>query len=118
MIDINTKFTPFRLKLSRREPVQLFVELHNAGNADEIVTMEVYLSSQLSFDKSGFRTADTQAIKPLKAGERKHFYYDIWPKASARIEEQPVQIKVLQHYKDMNHVLKKTERDLGLIVEE
>ncbi len=38
MIDIRTTFTPFRMKLGRREPVQLSLELINRGEEDAMLS--------------------------------------------------------------------------------
>ena len=116
-ININTNFTPFRLRLSRREPVQLTVDLTNNGNT-AMVSMNVALTPQLSFSKGGFKNRETARIPEFNSSETRRFYFEIWPKASTRLEEQPIVITVFEHYKSFDYIKNKTEKKLSLQVEE
>ena len=117
MIQINTAFNPFRMKASRSEPVNLQVDLKNDGDEGTMLTLEVLLSKQLSFERTGYKTEARAKIDKLGPGERKRFDFVIFPKAGTRTEDQPVEIKVTDHYNDYNHVRKEYSKRLSLRVD-
>ena len=118
VVTVNSYFNPFRMKLSSREPVQLSIELKNDGNEDKIVSMQVLLSKQLSFGKGGYQTEEMVRLPKLAPGERKQYYYEVWPKTGTRTEDQPVKIKIAEHYKNFNYVMKEYAYNLSLRVDE
>jgi len=118
MLEIRTAFTPFKMKLSRREPVSLCVEIENAGNETEIVSFELNLGQQFSLEKTGFKTAAGAKMPEFKPGDVKKSYYDIWPKQAARIGMQPIKLTVIEHYKGFNYVKRKYDKALQVNVEE
>lgn len=118
MMEIITKYTPFRLKLTRRDPVQLTIDLENKGKESKVLSMELQLSNQLSLDKSGFRSNDTKRFDKLEPGKRKTLYYEIWPKQNTKAGEQPVILNVLEHYNDYSYVAKRYGKNIPLTVED
>jgi len=118
MIDIRTTFTPFKLKISRREPVSLSIEIENDGKEAEIVSLELHLGQQFSLEKTGFKTSAEVRIPDFKPGDVKKFYYDIWPKQAARLGMQPIKLLVIEHYQGFNYVKKKYDKTLQVNVEE
>jgi hypothetical protein len=93
---INTKFTPFRLSLRKKEPVQLYVELVNKENQDKRLLYELLLGAGISLDRPGIKNKETKRFEPLKAGEKKFFYYQIFPKPNAYNGEIPVSISLIE----------------------
>ena len=118
MIEIINGFNPFRMKLSRREPVQLSVEVVNRGADDTMVTLEVSLPGQLSMEHGGYRKNDVQKIPQLKPGERKRFYYELWPKQATRIGDEHVLIAAVEHHQSFDYVKKEYRKTVPLPVEE
>ena len=118
MLDIRTAFTPFKLKISRREPVSLCIEIENDGAETEIVCFELNLGQQFSFEKTGFKTTAVVKIPKFESGEVKKFYYDIWPKQAARLGEQGISLIVLEHYNGFNYVKKTHNKVLKVSVGE
>tara|TARA_Y100000310_G_C20648860_1_gene798238 strand:- start:1568 stop:1924 length:357 start_codon:yes stop_codon:yes gene_type:complete len=118
MIQVNTNFTPYRMKIGRREPVNFTVELVNPDDEPKILTLNIALSKQLSFEKGGYKTEIIERIKELPANGKKVFYYSIFPKAGTRTQEQPLMIHVAEHYRDFNYVKKEYKKNLGLKVED
>lgn len=104
---INTKFTPFRLSLAKKEPVQLYVELVNKSGEDKKALYELSLGAGISLDKSGIKNKETKKIEPLKSGEKKFYYYQIFPKPIARNGETPITITLTEPY-DENYEFVKT----------
>jgi len=118
MIEIRTTLTPFKMRLSRREPVTLSVELTNNGSEPEIVSFELDLGGQFSFEKTGFKGEAVVRIPEFKAGESKKFYYDLWPKQMARAGEQSIRATITEHYRGFNYVKRKHDKSLKIAVEE
>ena len=104
MIAINAKFSPFRMILARREPVELKIDLTNKDKANAVLTLEIKLGARLSVDRVGYKTSDIKRIPELKAGETKTFYFDIWPKNAASATEEPVTLILTEHEGSFNAV--------------
>ena len=118
MLNINTKFTPFRLRLSTREPVQLYVELANRDSEAKTITMMIDLGKQLSFDKGGIKMSQTVKIDELEGNGNKHFYFDVYAKSFVELQEHPVRIKVWEHFADRkDYVKKEYVKNFTLLVE-
>jgi hypothetical protein len=117
LVQVSASFNPFRLKLSNRAPVTLQLDVGNNSDEKKIVSVHIALGRQLSFEKGGYKTEETIRLPELAAGEKKRYYYEVYPKAATRLEEQPVQIKVLEHYRDFNYVKSEFTKTLGLKVE-
>jgi len=118
MIDVRTAFNPFKMKLSRKEPVVLSLELKNSGNEPEIISFDMQLGQQFSFERSGFKNTVSKKIADFKPGDTEKFYFDIWPKQMVRAGEQPIRLTVTEHYKGFNYVKRKQVKMLKLGVEQ
>ena len=118
MIEIRTTFTPFKMKISRKEPVSFSVELVNAGQEPEIVSLNLALGSLFSFEKSGFKNDTAERIPKLMPGESKKFYYDVWPKQMLRKGEHGIRLSIIEHYQGFNYVKRKYDKILRLGVED
>jgi uncharacterized membrane protein len=118
MINVKTTFTPFKMKISRREPVTLSVELENDGQETEIVSLELRLGSLFSLEKTGFKTDAGEKIPKFEPGQKKKFYYDIWPKQMVRPGEHEIRLDVIEHYKGFNYIKRKQEKRLRVSVEQ
>lgn len=115
---INTKFTPFRLSLRGKEPVQLYVELINKSGEDKKLLYELSLGTGISFDKSGIKTRESKKLEPLEAGEKKFFYYQIFPKPSANYGETPVTITLTEpHDEEYEFVKARYTKNMTLTIE-
>ena len=118
MLEVITVFTPFRLKLQRREPVHLTVEIINRGKDPTMASLQVNLGNHLSFEKGGYKTRAMEKINSFPPGDKKKFYYEIWPKQATKNGPQPVEIVAAEHYQSFNYVVKEYRKDTDLIVEE
>jgi len=118
MLDISARFTPFRMVLGRREPVELMVELSNKGSEEKTASIEIVLGRKLSLDRVGYKATEIKRIPNFKPGERKCYYYSIWPKGITEPGEETVIIKATEHYEG-NYGLAKKEsiEKLGLKIE-
>ena len=118
MLEIVTKFTPFRMKLSRKEGVHLTVDLKNQDPEDAMISTTLDLGSNFSMEKTGYKTVAEERIPKLEPGESKRFYYEIWPKQSARPGSQRLTLTVIEHFKSEEYVKQEYKRNLELTVEE
>ena len=117
-MELITRFTPFRMKLSNREPVQLLVEVVNNDSADKMLTLSILLSKTLSFDKGGYKVDAGERIEKLSPGESKRFYYELFPKPGIREGEIPVKVKLTEHYNSFDYVQNEIVKSTSLKVEE
>lgn len=118
MLEIRTNFTPFKMKLTRREPVTLSIEMKNIGDSTEIVSFDVDLGNYLSFEKGGFKTTNSDRIMEFGPGQSKKYYLDIWPKQVTNAGEATIMLKATEHYNNLNYVKKKYEKALKLSIDE
>lgn len=115
---INTKFTPFRMSLRKREPVQLYVELANKSGEDKKILFEMTLGNGIALDKAGMRTKTEKKFEPLGAGQKKFFYYQIFPKANIQYGETPITIRLFEpHDEAYEFVRKKYTKEITLTVD-
>jgi hypothetical protein len=117
MIAINAKFSPFRMILARREPVELKVDLTNKDKANAILTLEIKLGARLSLDRIGYKTSDIKRIPELKAGERKTFYFNIWPKNAGSATEEPVRLILTEHEGGFNSEKNQATENMSLRID-
>ena len=117
-IRVNTRFHPFRLNMSRKEPVQLCLEVENASEEAKMLTLELIMSRELSLDKAGIHSSSVKRIDSLAPHAKETFYYDIHPKLMTHPGEQPLQVKVLHHYNEYKFVEKEQLFPFTLRVEE
>jgi uncharacterized membrane protein len=103
--------------LKNREPVSLRLEITNDTDKPQIISYEVTLASELSFEKQGLKSYESDRIESMKPGDKISKYYKIYPKVMARQGEYPITISVTEHYNSFNYVLGKKTKRLGLIVE-
>ena len=104
------------MSLRDKQSVQLGIEIVNREQEPKKLSLLVVISNQLSFDKSGFKTEEKRLLEVLQPNESKKMFFEIFPKPMTRQGEQPIRIRVLEHYNDYKYVLKETKLDTGLRV--
>ncbi len=117
-MELVTRFTPFRMKLANREPVQLFVEVLNDEKADKMLSLSISLDRTLSFDKGGYKTDASERIEKLAAGQSKRFYYDLFPKPGIRLGNTPIKVTLTEYYNSYEYVQNQVVKTVALKVEE
>lgn len=117
-VSINTTFHPFRMVLAKREPVQLGIELINRGDEAKKLTLDLSLTRQLALDKAGLKNVALERIERLEPNERKHYYFEVFPKQMTHEGEQAVRINVLEHYNDFKYVQREYKKNIPLTVVE
>ena len=120
MVHIRTEFYPFRLVLTRREPVQLTVDVKNNAEAERSFSIEVEVGRSLSLERAGAKMRDYKHIGNIAAGQQKKLYYDIFSKAATDDETIPVSLVVHEHPKDSKNahdIIQSVPRQLDLAVQ-
>ena len=117
-VAINANFFPLRLSLRRKEPVQLKVEVQNRGSNSKMLSLGVIVARSLSLDKGGLKSSASERVEALLPGERKTFYFDVFPKPQfANVGEYPVEITVKEYGKNYSEIVDEFEKLMDLKVE-
>lgn len=115
-VQINTSFHPFRLRVSDKKPVQLKVTLKNVDADDKMISLDVILSRDLSFDKGGLRNSDRKRIKRFQSKGELIFYYDVWPKQTTVVGDHPILVELMEHFNNYEYVQRDVKKKLELPV--
>lgn len=118
MVKFISNFTPLRMKISRREPVQLYVEISNDESESKMLSLHVNLSRDLSFEKGGFKTDTVERMESLQPGETRRFYYELYAKPHLEYGDHNVRVVLLDHYNSFNNVKNEKIRNMSLRAEE
>ncbi|MFA6269132.1 MAG: hypothetical protein WCW13_02495 [archaeon] len=118
MIDLRAELNPIRMVLSRREPVELMIELNNNSNKSQMISIEIYAGDQLAFDKGGRVGVQSKKIIEFKAGERLRDYYNIFPRPNATPSAQIIQVVLSEHFNNsFQYVQSKKVKELTLRID-
>lgn len=118
MIDVKAELTPFRLVLSRREPMQLMVEMINNSNKSQMVSLEISGGNYLAFDKGGRMRIVTKKIESFKPGEVIRDYYNVFPAADAQTGSDVITIFVAEHYNNSyQYIQSKKIKEISLRID-
>ena len=104
MVYIKTSFFPYRLVLTRKEPVQLTVGIRNDQKKTRAYSIEVQVGNTLSIGRAGAKMNDYKQIGNVSPGEEKTLYYDIFSKAHSGESSIPIDLRVHEHPKDSKGV--------------
>ncbi len=116
VLDIKTNFMPYSMMLSRKEPVELFVEVKNKGEEACALTIQLYTSHRLALDSSGLKNSQQIQIENFKPNEKKNWYFRLFSKVTTEIGENPIQLKIIEHHgTDFNLVKRRYNLDLTLL---
>lgn len=116
-LSINTRLVPYRLVLSRKEPLQLDVEITNEDAESKMLTVRLELPRSLSTEKGGYANERVEYIPELEAGGARKFYFDIHGKQMTRTGEETALLKVLEHHQNRNYVIREYKKEIPVIVE-
>ena len=118
MVSVKSNLFPYRMVLKRREPVQLSVQVKNDSGEEKLVSLEVLLPRELGLDKGGLKSKEVVKIGKLLPNQEKILYFDIFPKSTTSKMEYPVNVTLLEHYKDFNYVNSRHSKELQLRVDD
>lgn len=117
-ISINGRFTPLRMVLARKEPVQLSLYIRNESEDEKKLTVKVVLSPLLAFTKGGFKNTELIRIDSIKPGEEKTLYFELHPKINTRVGEENIRVRVQEHYSNFQYTKRQYEAVFTLKIEE
>jgi hypothetical protein len=116
VLDIKTNFMPYAMVLSRKEPIELSLEIKNKGEETCSLTIQLYTSHRLALDSGGLKNSQQIQLENFKPNEKKQWYFKLFPKVTTEIGENPVQLKITEHYgNDFNLVKRRYNLDLTLL---
>lgn len=118
MLNIKHTIHPFRLVLSRKEPIQLEVSIRNPGPETEMVSYEVKLARALSFDKGGLKTSVTKRVGDMEPRAEIKEYFEIHARQFIKAGTYPGIIIATEHYKNYSLAKKDYKQKIELIVQD
>ena len=118
MLQIKTSFHPYRLKISRKEPIELRVSVFNPGPEDGLISFEVIVSRALSLDKGGLKSKIVERIGDMEARKTIEKNYGVFVRHITKPGTYPILIKAFEHYNNYSFVKKEYKKRIELIVEE
>ncbi len=118
MLDVRTIFRPYRMKLSRKEPVEMTLTITNKGLGSALTSFELECDRSLSFDKGGFKASETQNLGDLAAGQSVQKIFWLFSKPVTRTGTYIIKAKVTEHFNTYGLVKKEYAKTAELIVEE
>ena len=118
MLDVRTIFRPFRLKISRRAPVELAVTLENRGPGKALFSFDLSCDRGLSFDKGGFRNSESATLGDLGPGRKVERVFYVHAKPVTRQGSYEFNLRAMEHYQSYAMVQGEVKKKFSLIVEE
>ncbi len=118
MLEVRTLFRPYRLKLSRREPVEMALTIMNHGPGSALVSFELDCGRSLSFDKGGFKATESENLGEISPGVRIEKFFHLFAKPVTKVGTHQIKIKATEHFNSYNLVKKEYGKITELIVEE
>ncbi len=98
MLSIKSVLMPFRMSLSKREPITFRLELSNTDDDTKLLTLKLMVDKDLSIEKTTIANILEKKIGEIKPNETKLMYFDIYPKVSTRKQEYNASLVVYEHY--------------------
>jgi hypothetical protein len=118
MIDLRAELSPLRMVVSRKEPVELMIELNNNSNQSQMVSLEIFSGDMIAFDKGGRMNYQSKKITEFKAGERIRDYYNLYPRPNIEKGIQTITIIVCEHFNNsFQYIQSKKVKELAMRIE-
>lgn len=118
MLEVRTIFRPYRLKLSRKEPVEMTMTIINHGPGSALTSFEMECDRSLSFDKGGFKNSEMENLGELPPEEKVQKIYLIYSKPATRTGTCQIKIKATEHFNSYNLIKMEHNKIAELRVEE
>lgn len=118
MLEVRTLFRPYRLKLLRKEPVEMTLTIINHGPGIALTSFELECDRSLSFDKGGFKATESANLGELAAGQRVEKVFWLFGKPVTRIGTYQIKVKATEHFNTYSLVKKEHVKTAELIVGE
>ncbi len=118
MLSITNEFRPYRMKISRKEPVKMRLTISNGGSAKALASYQMALPSSLSLDRSGLRSAYAKRIGELEPGKNFTEHFELHPRPLTRAGTHAITVRATEHYNSYDFVQKDYVKKLELIIED
>lgn len=118
MVDIKAEISPLRIVFGKDKSVELMLQITNDSEKKRMISVDIVLGDNLSFDKSGRQNAIVKRFGELNPNEKKLIYLDVFPRMSANRGIEPILISAMEHFNnDYDYILKKKTKELSLRIE-
>ena len=111
MVSIKSVLSPFRLDLSKREPIALRVELTNDSTETKLITFRLIVAKDLSVESTGISNSLEKRLGEIAPGKTYLKYFDIYPKVSTREKDYPARMIIYEHYNEYEFVEREYKKD-------
>lgn len=118
MLQITNEFRPYRMKMSRKEPVKMKLAIKNIGNTQELVSYEMVLPPTLSLDKSGFKGAHANKLGALQPGAIHAEHFELHARPATLSGIHTISVRAQEHYNSYDFTMKEYRKKIELIVDE
>ena len=118
MLEVRTIFRPYRMKLSRKEPVEMTLTITNHGPGIALTSFEMTCDRELSFDKGGYKNSANASLGELAVGQKHETYFDLHSKPITRPGAYQIKVKATEHFNSYNLIKKEYTKTAEIVVEE
>lgn len=117
-LELKSNVFPYRLVLSRKEPVELSVKVTNNSPEKKLVSMQVAMARALALDRGGLKKGADQRLGEMDSGQAKEFVFHVFPKHGIKPASYPIQIRLFEHFNSYEYIAKRVIKNMELIVED
>jgi hypothetical protein len=118
MVKMNVEMTPFRMTLSKTKSVELMVQVENDSPKERLISLDILLDNQLSFEKQGRTNALSRRLGIMLPNEKFIEYFKIHPKINIVNGEHKLFVTVMEHFENnYEYILSKKTKQIDLVVE-
>ena len=117
MVEIRTELSPLRMILKNKEPVELMVQIRNDSDKTRLISFDLVLGNNLTFEKQGRTNAKTKHLGEMAPGEKVVEYFSIYPNPHIEKGEHIILLSAIEHYNSYQYILAKKTRQISLKVE-
>jgi hypothetical protein len=117
-LELKSNLFPYRLILSRKEPVELSVKVTNNSPDKKLVTMQIAMARAIALDRGGLKKGADQRLGEMEPGQSKEFVFQVFPKHGVKAAAYPIQIRLIEHFNSYEYIARKVVKSMELIVED
>ncbi|HLC80110.1 MAG TPA: hypothetical protein VJG83_06900 [archaeon] len=106
------------MKLSRREPIQMRLNIKNLSDKPNLVSFEMQMPQSLALDKSGLKTLQGKQLGNIPSGKSYEEYFEVHARPFIKPGIYTIAIKAIEHYNTYDFVEKVVKKNIEIIVDE
>ena len=115
---LKMRFSPFRLSIKSKEPVELVLDIENLRDEEPLLTsIVIRIPKALGLDSMGLNQMREIRMGYLKPRENKRFHIEVYSTARTKTNIYPIIVTAFSHYRDYSHVLNSVKKRIELRAE-